>query len=108
MEFRLPHRKHASVEDVIAEAQKGNAFYVNRAVLNSDLAHLPESEQRRIVAMANDEAARYAQDQVIPKTDAEQTANDSFISKHLNLAVRVFVKANGRSIQEEITDHYES
>lgn len=106
MEYRLPHRKHASVEDVIAEAQMGNAFFVNRAVLNGDLAHLPESEQRRIVAIANDEAARYATDQVIPTTYESQANNSIFINKHINLSWRVFTKAKGRSIAEEVEDLY--
>jgi len=106
MELRLPHRKHASVEDVITEAQKGNAFFVNRAVLNGDLAHLPQNEQRRILAMANDEAARYATDQVIPTTYESQANNSNFISKHINLAWRVFTKTEGRSIAEEVEDMY--
>jgi hypothetical protein len=108
MEFRLPHRKHASVDDVIAEAQKGNAFFVHRAVLNGDLAHLPQNEQRRIVAMVNDEAARYATDQIIPTTYEGQISNNNFINKHINLALRVFTKAQKRSIKDEIEDMYNS
>lgn len=106
MELRLPHQKHASVEDIISEAQKGNAFFVNRAVLNGDLAQLPENEQRRIVAMASDEAARYASDQIVPNTAQTQETNNSFISKHLNFAIRVFTKAQGQTIQKEVDNLY--
>lgn len=106
MEFRLPHRKHASVDDVIAEAQKGNVFFVNRAFLNGDLAHLSENEQRKIVAMANDEAARYAADQIIPTTYDRQISNTNYINAHINLALRVFTKAQKRSIADEIEDMY--
>lgn len=108
MEFRLPHRKHASVEDIVAEAQRGNAFFVNRAILNGDLAHLSQNEQRRIVAMASDEAARYAADQIIPITYEGQMTNNNFINKHINLALRVFTRAQNRSIKDEIEDMYNS
>lgn len=107
MESRLPHRKHASVEEVMAEANKGNAFFVNRAVLNGDLAQLPENQQRKIVAVANDEAARYASDQIIPRSDQSHVVNQNFIAKHLNLAIKVFTRAQGRKINEEIDILYQ-
>jgi hypothetical protein len=92
MERRLPPRKPASIEEIKEAAKNGNAFFVNRAAENGDLAILPEHEQRMILAQANDEAARHAQDQVIPLKDNSLTNNQIFIDKHANFAIDVFLK----------------
>lgn len=103
MEFIKP-RKHVGVEEVIEKAKKGDAFFVRRALLNGDLSILPDSQQRKIIATAYDNAAAYASDQVIPQTSETLDQNDNFIEKHLDMASRLFFNANGKSIKQEILD----
>ncbi len=95
-------RPHESVSKIREEAKKGNAFFVNRAALNGDLAQLSEYEQRQIVAQANDEAALYAHDQVIPQTEAATAINSNFIAKHLGRAINIIFKRDGRSVKEAL------
>lgn len=96
-------RPHESVEKIREEARKGNAFFVNRAAINGDLAQLTEYEQRSIVAQANDEAAAYAHDQVIPLAESAAASNADFITRHLGRAINIIFKRGGRSVKEELS-----
>lgn len=108
MERRLPPRKPASIEEIREAARNGNAFFVNRAAENGDLSILEEGEQIRILAQANDEAARYAQDQVIPLTTNALSNNQNFIEKHANFAIDIFFKRNKKPIKQQVSDFYNS
>jgi hypothetical protein len=101
MERSLP-RRHVDVNRIIKEAERGNSYLVNRCAANGDLSGLPETEQRRIVATANDNAAAYAQDQIIPLTPDAEALQTGFIEKKLNFAWRVFANADGMSVAEQI------
>lgn len=104
MEFFKP-RKHEPIKTIIEKAKKGDAFFVNRAVLNGDLNLLPEDVQGLIVAKANDEAARYASEQIIPLKDEEYFAREVFINSHLDRATKVFTRAEGKSLRQQIEDY---
>jgi len=77
---------------------------VDRAVLNGDLAGLSETEQRKIVTMAHDIRAAYANDCVIPTTAERAQANTDFINDHLVRAVNFFFKADGKNLKQQILD----
>ena len=105
VERRIP-RPHAEIGEIVQKALRGDSFFVNRAALNGDLALLPNSFQRRIVAVANDKASRFAMEQIIATTMEQQKLNDEFIAKHLGLAVRVFFSAGSDSLQEQIEEFF--
>ena len=94
------------IDEIITKAEAGDAFFVNRAAAKGDLDVLPENTARRIVAIANDV---FAEDEAwfrLPQTPERQLVQQGQIDKHLNLATRVFFKAEGNSIPDEINRHY--
>lgn len=106
MERLFPPRRHASIAEIINKAKNGDSFFVNRAAINGDLSLLSEKTQRLIVAIANDQTAALTYNQIIPLTEDKYNLQMEFIEKHLNLAFNVFVKGDGKSMTEEISDFY--
>jgi len=96
--------KHKSIEEVVEDAKRGIAFSVDRAVLNGDLAELPEAQQRIIVAMAHDIRAAYANDCVIPTTAEMAQVNADFVRNHQSRAINFFFKADGKNLKQQILD----
>lgn len=106
MSRELAPRKHAAILKIYERAKIGDSFFVNRAAANGDLAPLSEEIQRLISAVANDQAAAFTYDQIIPLTDDKYIQHGEFIEKHLNLAFNLFTKSDGKSIKEEISNFY--
>jgi hypothetical protein len=100
-----PH-PHADVNVVVEHARRGDAFFVNRAARNGDLAQLPENEQRRIVAEANDRAAKRAMDLTVPLDRAGTERLQEFVDRREDLAVRVFTREGGRDVKDQIKEYY--
>ncbi len=105
MEWLKP-RPHAPIKEIVDKAKNGDAFFVNRAAYNGDLAIFPDAIQQLIVAVANDEAAAYALNQVIPQSDAALTQNNEFIGTHIDRATRTFAKKGQMSLKDQIEDFY--
>lgn len=100
-------RPHSPIIEIYEKAKAGDAFFVNRAAENGDLAPLPEDIRRQIVAVANDEAAAYMQNGVIPIRDDAVENQRTFVEKHSNFAINVFAKVDGRGLREQIRNFYE-
>ena len=99
-------RPHASIEEIKREAANGNAFFVNRAAENGDLACLSDMEARRIVATANDQFALTETWRLVSKTPEGQVAQFDRVEDHIQFAARVFCREGGKPISQQIGDHY--
>lgn len=99
-------RPHASIKEIVEKARVGDAFFVNRATLNGDLAPLPDDVARLIVAVANDQAAANELDLVIPLSDEKFEQQQEFVAKHADRAVRVFTREGGKDLREQVSEFF--
>jgi len=99
-------RPHASIKKIYEKSLEGDAFFVNRAAANGDLSPLPENIQRQIVAVANQKAADFANEQIIPLTEESYKNNNYFIERHSDFASRIFFDEGDQTIEEQIKKFY--
>lgn len=104
MERRTSHRKHEDVLTIVREALSGHSFVVNRAFNNGDLAQLPESLQRTIVATANEIAADFAESRIVPLTEENIEVHKNYVVKKRTLALRIMFGFEGKTISDELTE----
>ena len=106
MEFPRP-RRHEPIEKILKRAKAGDAFFVLRAVRNGDLAGMPETEVRRILATVADNSANFAQEQLIPLTEIQAEINRLFIDKRIDFSWRILTgEGQGAGINSQIDDFY--
>lgn len=107
MEFPRP-RRHEPIEKILERAKAGDTFFVLRAVRNGDLAGMPETEVRMILAIAADNSANFTQEQLIPLTEDQATINQRLTDKRIDFSWKVLTgEGKKKSIMKQIDEFYE-
>lgn len=93
-----------SLDEIERAARRGMASYVDDAVLNGDLDDYPESFQRKLVAGAHDNVVGNILNFKVPMNPERESVYDNIVQRNLQFAVKVFFKADGKSLKDEILE----